>query len=148
MRRILFPPAAAVAALALASPAAAQEPTFVRPVAVTTVATDSAARARALAAPVVMARDSALRYERLAGRQRLQGNSLVVAGAALLAGGLLHHYTQDRPMVMSAGSGAVALGGVATALYGVRRRDAGARSQLAADLWTGAATTVDVTRRP
>jgi ABC-type uncharacterized transport system substrate-binding protein len=149
MRRILSPTAAALAALAFATPTGAQEPTPVRRVAATsTVLTDSATRARALAAPVAMARDSALRYERLAGRQRTQGNTLVVAGATLLAGGLLHHYTQDRPMVMSAGSGAMALGGAVIAIGGVRRRDTGARSQIAADLWNGAATTVDVPRRP
>ena len=141
--------AGALLALAVASPAAAQAPA--RTVALTTpAATDSAAAARALASPLpAMARaDSALRYTRLAGRQRMQGNSLVVAGAALLAGGLLHHYTNDRPMTMSAGSGAVALGGIATALYGVRRRDASDRSQVAARAWAGTAATTDVTRAP
>lgn len=143
------PVAGALLALLVASSAAAQAPA--RTVALTTpMAADSGAAARALAAPLpVMARaDSALRYTRLAGRQRTQGNSLVVAGAALLAGGLLNHYTNDRPMTMSAGSGAVALGGVATALYGVRRRDASDRSQLAARTWSGTVATGDVTRAP
>lgn len=146
--------AGALLALAVASSAAAQAPA--RTVALTTpLAADSAAAARALAAralaaplPAMARADSALRYTRLAGRQRTQGNSLVVAGAALLAGGLLNHYTNDRPMTMSAGSGAVALGGVATALYGVRRRDASDRSQLAARVWSGTVATGGVTRAP
>lgn len=150
--RCMPAPSASGALLALAvaaSAAAAQAPA--RTVALTTPMTaDSAAAGRALAAPLpAMARaDSALRYTRLAGRQRTQGNSLVVAGAALLAGGLLHHYTNDRPMTMSAGSGAVALGGVATALYGVRRRDASDRSQVAARAWSGTTASTDVTRAP
>ena len=141
--------AGALLALAVASSAAAQAPA--RTVAFTRLpAPDSAAAARALASPLpAMARaDSALRYTRIAGRQRTQGNSLVVAGAALLAGGLLHHYTNDRPMTMSAGSGAAALGGIATALYGVRRRDASDRSQVVARAWSGTAPTTDVTRAP
>lgn len=141
--------AGALLALAITSSAAAQAPA--RTVARTTpLAADGAAAARALATPLpaVVRAHSALHYARLAGRHRLTGNSLVTTGAALVLGGLVHHFTQDRPRVMSPGSGAIALGGVATALYGVRHRDSAERAQLASRLWSATSVAAGATRSP
>ena len=133
MRRLL--PALALIALPLTVVQGQQQPTArFEPVARTT--SSSGTVDGSLTALRAQAADSAARYASVARRQRLMQRSLLVGGAALVAGSYAHWLGGDTRRGMTAGGAALLGAGIGTTAYSASRRDAAERARLAAARWT------------